>query len=250
MANEFRTDPLIPIAPAKGGGHERESHGFGHAPSYPPHSPYPPPEPPRTDHSTIDVASILGLPEHLVTPAVMASITGLLHELDRLRWVDAQYRRRLSHLETLADQDEVVSIPNRRGFMRALEALLGSGVADGTLVVLHVAGIEQIRQQDGMAAGDAALRHICANLVAGLRTTDPRGVLGSSDFALVLVSTGLAMARTKVREMMERINLLPFVWQGRSHSFAMFSGYHILEAGENAETAVAAADLARRGATS
>jgi len=249
MANEFRTDPLIPVAPAKGGGHEHGSSGFGHA-AFPAHSPYPPSEPPRTEHSTNDVASILGLPESVVTPAVMSSITGLLGELDRLRWVDSQHRRRLSHLETLADQDAFLPIPNRRGFMRALESLLGSGVADGTLVVLHVAGIESIRQQNGMAAGDAALRHICANLVGALRTTDPRGLLGGSDFALVLVSTNLAMARTKVREIMEQINLLPFVWQGTSHSFAMFSGYHILAAGETAETAVAAADLARRGLAS
>ncbi|CCG40251.1 GGDEF domain-containing protein [Magnetospirillum molischianum] len=244
MANEFRTDPLIPVTLTTGGGREREPHGFGHAP----HSPYPPPEPPRTEHSTTDVASILGLPDSVVTPAVMTAITGLLGELDRLRWAESLARRRLTHLETLADQDSLVPIPNRRGFMRTVETLMASGAADGTLVVLHVSGIEQIRQQDGMAAGEAALRHICANLVGALRTTDPRGLLGGSDFGLVLVSTGLAVARTKVREMMEQINLLPFVWQGRSHSFAMFSGYHILQAGENAEMAVAAADRARRGA--
>ncbi|SEH30976.1 GGDEF domain-containing protein [Magnetospirillum fulvum] len=249
MANEFRTDPLIPIAPAKGSGHERDSPGFGHAPSSQ-HSPYPPSEPPRTEHSTNDVASILGLPESVVTPAVMKSITGLLGELDRLRWVDSHYRRRLSYLETLADQDALLPISNRRGFIRTLDALLGSGHADGTLVVLHVAGIELIRQQDGIAAGDAALRHICATLIGGLRTTDPRGLLGGSDFALVLVATNLAMARTKVREIMEQINLLPFVWQGQSHSFAMFSGYHVLATGESAETALVAADAARRGVAS
>jgi len=246
MANEFRTDPLIPIAPAKGGGHERDPHGFSHA-SHPQHSPYPQSEPPRTEHSTTDVASILGLPETVVTPAVMSAITGLLGELDRLRWTDGHQRRRLSYLETLADQDAALPIPNRRGFMRAVEALLGSGTADGTLVVLHVAGLELIRQQDGIAAGEAALRHICATLVGALRTTDPRGLLGGSDFALVLVSTDLAMARVKVREIMEQINLLPFVWQGTAHSFAMFSGYHILTAGESAEAALAAADAARRG---
>jgi len=246
MANEFRTDPIAPVI---GSGQDRESQGFAHS-HYPPHPPYPPAKPQRTDHSVQDVASILGLPESVVTPAVMGSITGLLGELDRLRWVDSQYRRRLSYLETLADLDALVPISNRRGFIRTLDALMGSGHADGTLVVLHVAGLEQIRRENGIAAGDAALRHVCATLIGGLRTTDPRGLLGGSDFALVLVSTGLAMARVKVREMMERINLLPFVWQGQSHSFAMFSGYHVLAAGESAETALAAADAARRGVAS
>ena len=71
--------------------------------------------------------------------------------------------------------------------------------------------------------------------------------MGGSDFALLLSGTELNAARDKVRDIMERINQQPFYWLGDVHSFALFSGYHVLQPGENAESAVAAADRARRG---
>lgn len=241
MANQFRTDPVYSVGHVNEYVREHDGHPSGH------HSPYPQNQPPQTEHSTADVASILGLPESVVTPEVLRLVTNMLAEMDRLRWHDGQHRRRQSYLEGLADRDPVVAGLNRRGFMRELEALLATGSGDGTLVVLHINGIEQIRQIHGLIAGDGALRHICSNLVGGLRSTDLVGLLGVSDFAVLLPGTDLCAARDKVRQVMERINLQPFQWQGQPYSFAMFSGYHILVAGEDAESALAAADRARRG---
>ncbi|CAA7625120.1 GGDEF domain-containing protein [Magnetospirillum sp. SS-4] len=244
MASQFRTDPIFSV------GHVNEyvlDHG-GHHPGHH-QSPYPPSEPPPVQHSPADVASILGLPESVITPAVLAAVTGLLSELDRLRWLDSQNRRRQAFLEGLAERDTVVPVLNRRGFMRELEALLAAGSGDGTLVVLHVNGIEHLRQVQGLAAGDGALRHVSANLVGNLRSTDPVGLLGMSDFAILMPATDLAAGREKVRVVMERINAQPFLWLGQPHAFAMFSGYHVLAPGEDAEAALAAADRARRGLT-
>lgn len=244
MANQFRSEPVYSVGHVNEYARERDAHHQGghHQPP-----PYPRNEPPQIPHSVADVASILGLPDAVVTPAVLKAVTGLLSEIDRLRWLDGQSRRRQGFLEGLADHDPVVPALNRRGFMRDLEALLSTGHGDGTLVVLHVAGIEQMRQVQGVAAGDGALRHVAAHLVGSLRSSDPIGMMGGSDFALLLPGTELTAARDKVREMMERINQQPFYWQGEVFSFALFSGYHVLQAGENAESALAAADRARRG---
>ena len=241
MANQFRADPVYSV------GHINEyvRDQDGHHPGHP--SPYPPNQPPETEHTVSDVASVLGLPESAITPEVLRLVTGLLAELDRLRWLDTQHRHRQAYLEGLADHDPVVAGWSRRGFMRELEALLTTGAGEGTLVVLHVNGIEHIRQVHGLVAGDGALRHICANLVGWLRSTDLVGLLGGSDFAILLPGTGLAAAREKVRQVMERINLQPFQWLGQPYSFAMFSGYHVLATGEDGQTALAAADRARRG---
>lgn len=241
MANQFRTDPVYTVGHVNEYVREQDSRHGAHP------SPYPNNEPPQTNHSVSDVASILGLPESVITPEVLRLVTGLLAEVDRLRWLDAQYRRRQAYLEGMADRDAVVPALNRRGFMRELEALLTTGSGDGTLVVLHINGVEHLRQVHGIAAGDGALRHICAHLVGALRTTDLVGLLGGSDFAVLLAGTELFTAREKVRQVMERINLQPFQWLAQPYSFAMFSGYHILVAGENAEAALAAADRARRG---
>ncbi|MBI3447007.1 MAG: GGDEF domain-containing protein [Magnetospirillum sp.] len=243
MVNQFRSDPVYSVGHVNEYARDRDSHASGHHP----HSPYPPNEPPVTEHSIADVASILGLHDAAVTPAVLKAVTGLLSELDRLRWLDSQHRRRQSYLEGVADRDPVAPVLNRRGFMRELEALLSIGHGSGTLVLLHVMGVEQLRHAQGGAAGDGALRHVSAHLVGALRSSDPIGLMGGSDFGLLLSGTELGAAREKVREVMERINSQPFYWQGEVFSFALFSGYHILQSGENAESAVAAADRARRG---
>lgn len=244
MANQFFSEPVYAVGHVNEYQREPGSHHPSHGPQ---HSPYPPYEGPVVDHSVADVASILGLPDAAVTPAVLKAVTGLLAEADRLRWLDGHHHRRQAYLEGLADRDAVVPALNRRGFMRELEALLTTGSGDGVLVVLHVHGIEHLRQVTGFAAGEGALRHVCANLVGTLRATDPIGLLGGSDFAALLAGSDLIRAREKVREVMERINQQPFQWEGRPVSFAMFSGYHVLSPGENAESALAAADRARRG---
>lgn len=243
MANQFHTDPVYSAGHVNEYARDRDSHPSGHHP----HSPYPQNEPPHVQHSVADVASILGLPDAAITPAVLKAITGLLSEADRLRWVESQTRRRQAFLEGLAERDPVVPALNRRGFIRELEALLSTGHGSGTLVLLHVAGIEHLRQIQGLAAGDGALRHVCAHLIGSLRSSDPVGLMGGSDFALLLSGTELSAAREKVRDIMERINQQPYYWQGDVHSFALFSGYHVLQPGENAESAIAAADRARRG---
>jgi diguanylate cyclase (GGDEF)-like protein len=243
MANQFHTDPVYSVGHVNEYARDRDSHPSGHHP----HSPYPQNDPPHVQHSVADVASILGLPDAAITPAVLKAVTGLLSEADRLRWMESQTRRRQAFLEGLAERHPVVPTLNRRGFIRELEALLSTGHGSGTLVLLHVAGIEHLRQIQGLAAGDGALRHVSAHLIGSLRSSDPVGLMGGSDFALLLSGTELSAAREKVRDIMERINQQPYYWQGDVHSFALFSGYHVLQPGENAESAVAAADRARRG---
>jgi diguanylate cyclase (GGDEF)-like protein len=243
MANQFHTDPVYSVGHVNEYARDRDSHPPGHHPP----SPYPQNEPPHAQHSVADVASILGLPDAAITPAVLKAVTGLLSESDRLRWMESQTRRRQAYLEGLAERDPVVPTLNRRGFIRELEALLSTGHGSGTLVLLHVAGIEHLRQMQGLAAGDGALRHVSAHLIGSLRSSDPVGLMAGSDFALLLSGTELSAAREKVRDIMERINQQPYYWQGDVHSFALFSGYHVLQPGENAESAVAAADRARRG---
>ncbi|MDO8606462.1 MAG: GGDEF domain-containing protein [Phaeospirillum sp.] len=241
MANQFRTDPVSSVGHVNEYVREQDSYHGPHQ------SPYPHNQPPQTEHSVSDVASILGLPEGVITPEVLRLVTGMLAEFDRLRWMDAQHRRRQAHLEGLSERDPVVPALNRRGFMREMESLLATGGGQGTLAVLHVNGVEHIRQIHGISAGDGALRHVCANLVGALRSTDQIGLMGGSDFAVLLPGTDLYAARDKVRQVMGRINLQPFQWLNQPYSFAMFSGYHVLTGGENAEAALAAADRARRG---
>lgn len=249
MADRFRADPVVGLGYVNEYVREADPRHHGYRQHHG-QSGYPPSQPPVAEHSIADVASILGLPESVVTPDVLAAVTGLLAELDRLRWLDAYSARRLAELEGQAFHDPVaVRMLSRRGFMHGLAAFLRTGDGRGTLVVLHVAGIEALSQADGLAAGDEAIRHVASHLLNDLRASDVVGLLGGGDFAILMAGTELALSRRKIRQVMGLINAPPFTWAGKPHPFAMFAGYHVLAGAEEigAEAALAAADRARRG---
>ena len=48
----------------------------------------------------------------------------LIGEIDQLREKVAQLQQRVQQLDELAHQDSLINLPNRRGFMRALERFI------------------------------------------------------------------------------------------------------------------------------
>ena len=48
----------------------------------------------------------------------------LIDEIDQLREKVAQLQQRVQQLDELAHQDSLINLPNRRGFMRALERFI------------------------------------------------------------------------------------------------------------------------------
>lgn len=200
---------------------------------------------PKGHPSAADVASVLGLPAEAVTQALLTALVPLLAETDRLRWELDQAERRLNWRERQADRHSVVPCLTRRAFMRETESFLAGGDSHGTLAVLQVAGIEALRQIYGLAAGEGALRHCCANILGAVRTTDLVGCLGSSDFALLLPGAGAEEARIKLDEIVDRIKDPAYTWLGQRIPLTPAYGVATLNGG--AEQALAAADRNRRG---
>jgi diguanylate cyclase (GGDEF)-like protein len=194
-----------------------------------------------------DVASVLGLPAHLVTSELLDAILPLLMELERLHVESEHWKRRELWMERQADRHSVVPCLNRRAFMRELEGFLGSGDAHGVVALLQVAGIEALRQLHGLAAGEGALRHVAANLLGCVRGSDLVACVGGSDFAVLLPGTDEARGRLKLDEMVARIKAPPFTWLGQTIPLTVTYGIYQLRRGEGAEQALAAADRSRRG---
>ncbi|WP_173980502.1 diguanylate cyclase domain-containing protein [Magnetospirillum sp. UT-4] len=205
--------------------------------------------PARPQHrSAADIASVLGLPAELVTAELLEALVPVLVELDRLRLLSEQAERRFAWLERQSDRHSVVPCLTRRAFMRELESfLLAGGDAHGTLALVQVAGIEAVRQIYGLAAGDGALRHVCANILGALRASDLVGCLGGSDFAVLLPGTDLAQAGAKLGEITARLADPPYTWLGQRIPLTPGTGLYQLRRGEGAEQALAAADRRRRG---
>lgn len=242
MADDWRTEKVT--SPARIGTYARDSDPHRHHF----HHPYEPP-PRKSSHSIADAASILGIPEHLLGPALVDALSGLLAEIDLLRNRNEQHERREASLEQQADRDPVVPALNRRAFIRELDSFLrgGGDHVTGTLAVLHVGGLERLGLLQGMAAVEGGLRHIAAHVVGTVRRTDVIALLGGNAFAVLMPGADSEDARSKLAEVIDRINSQPFTWLGQAVAFELRPGFHTLTPGEGGETALAAADRARRG---
>jgi len=243
MASDYRTERVEPAFRVQ---EHVPNHDGPPRRHLPPHA-YEQPAAPRPPPDVDDVASVLGLSADVVTPALLAAVTPLLAEVDRLHWAAEQAERRALWLERQSDRHSVVPCLTRRAFVRELESFLSGGEARGCVALIQVAGVEALRQIYGLAAGEGAMRHCAAVVLGGLRASDVVACLGGADFAILLPGTPPDQARHKIAEICGRIPDPPFTWLGHRVPLQPALGVYELVAGDSAEAAIAAADRDRRG---
>jgi diguanylate cyclase (GGDEF)-like protein len=134
--------------------------------------------------------SFLGVPEEELTPSVRSALASLLDETAQLgREVEA-LRERLRKAESLADEDPLVPVRNRRSFVRELQRMIAYAHRQKhpvSLLLLDLNGLKTINDTGGHAAGDAAIKEVAATLVAHTRASDLVGRLGGDEFGVVLM---------------------------------------------------------------
>jgi diguanylate cyclase (GGDEF)-like protein len=116
----------------------------------------------------------------------------LRQEIERLRQELARSEAKLAELERLAHCDPLVSLPNRRGLIKALEQVLLQVHNQGTeaaVLFADVDGLKLINDKFGHRAGDRALLKIASVLVSSVRKVDVAARLGGDEFAVLLVDT-------------------------------------------------------------
>lgn len=244
MAHDYRTERVDPTLRVQE--HPPGHDGAQHRRHLPPHAYEGPPQRPHHPPAA-DVASVLGLPVDQVTPALLAAVTPLLAEIDRLHWIAGQSEHRANWLERNSDRHSVVPCLTRRAFVRELDSFLMGGDCVGTVALIQVAGIEALRQFYGLTAGEGALRHIAAVIVGALRASDIVGCLGGSDFAMLLPGTSEDQARLKLDTICARMCDPPYTWMDHRIPLKPAFGLHALVPGDSGESAIAAADRVRRG---
>lgn len=194
-----------------------------------------------------DSASIMGVPENELTPNVQRALLSLMGEVDQLRKETERLRGRVRELESLADRDALLPVLNRRAFLREVSKALALAERHGapsTLVYLDLNGFKAINDTHGHAAGDAALHHVAGLLTAHVRETDAVGRLGGDEFGVVLTLTGREGAEAKAQELVDILTGTPFSHAGHDLSVGAAWGCQPLEAGSQAEDAMAKADAA------
>ena len=99
----------------------------------------------------------------------------LIEEISLLRGKVARLQERVEQLDQLAHQDSLINLPNRRGFMRELERLIGRvdryGI-NAAMLFVDLDGLKMINDTFGHRAGDEALIQVAALLATGVRHGD------------------------------------------------------------------------------
>jgi diguanylate cyclase (GGDEF)-like protein len=119
----------------------------------------------------------------------VSDVEQLISEISALRGKVAQLQERIEQLDLLAHEDSLVDLPNRRGFMRALERMIDRVSRYGekaALLFVDVDGLKLINDTLGHHAGDVALSQVARLLVSGVRKSDVVARLGGDEFAIIL----------------------------------------------------------------
>ena len=180
-----------------------------------------------------------------MTPQVQSAVTALMDELDRLHSeLDAAHKR-VGELESVVDEDPLLPVLNRRGFVRELERTLAYVKRHGgpsCLIYVDLDDFKSVNDVYGHAAGDAALRHACDLILGDVRRSDIVGRLGGDEFAVVLQKASLDNAEAKAAQLTSRMASVPFSFEGVAISLAVTTGVTELTGGDRPKDALARAD--------
>lgn len=197
--------------------------------------------------SAADLSSVLGIPEGEFTPRVRDAIMTLMAEVDRLRAELERTKERLDSVETLADQDGLLPVLNRRAFVREMTRVMSFGErydVTASLIYFDLDGFKAVNDAFGHAAGDAALRHVATLLMDNVRESDIIGRLGGDEFGVILAKADQTQAEKKARSLADLFAVRPFEWQAKPLPLSFAYGVHAFKKGENVDAAMANADKA------
>jgi diguanylate cyclase (GGDEF)-like protein len=178
---------------------------------------------------------------------VRAELSALRTEVDRLAAELTDMRAHASLLESLALEDPLTGLLNRRGFFRDLARAVAYRARYDTPVGLLLAdldGFKAINDELGHEAGDRALVHVARLLRSNVRASDSVGRLGGDEFGIILWQVDDASARQKAVFLEAMVASSPLSLGGASTTVASSIGTTMLAAGDTAEEALSRADRA------
>jgi diguanylate cyclase (GGDEF)-like protein len=135
-------------------------------------------------------------------------MTSLTEENERLHAALSEMRGRIAELEQLADTDTLTPLPNRRAFMRRLEAVVQYAARHNTpaaVLYIDLDGLKRINDDHGHHVGDAVLLHLARLLTENLRATDMVARIGGDEFGLILDHLNEADAKAKAKALTDYV---------------------------------------------
>ncbi len=192
-----------------------------------------------------DRIAMLGIPENELTEPVILAISALFEKMDDTTLELSQTKEQLKELESLVDVDTLAPIPNRRAFMRRLQwviSMLERYSHPSSIVYFDLNGFKQINDTYGHAAGDMAIRHVAEVLTNAKRESDFMARMGGDEFAVLMYFADEKIAERRAKEIASKIASTPFMFNGQPLYITASVGFHPIRKGEDAESALHAAD--------
>ncbi|HEX2135029.1 MAG TPA: GGDEF domain-containing protein [Microvirga sp.] len=178
---------------------------------------------------------------------VRAERDALRREVARLAAELAEAQARASRLESLAREDPLTGLLNRRGFLRDLARAVAYRSRYGTstaVLIADVDGFKPVNDTYGHAVGDRALAHVAALLRDNLRASDAIGRLGGDEFGVILWHADERAARQKALSLEAIVAGSPLAASGLTLTLGVSIGVASLEPGDGADAVLARADRA------
>lgn len=201
-----------------------------------------------SDHDRlIRAARLLGVPTAHLTRPVQGALLSMLGEVEALRRELAEVKEALAEAEASADFDPLVSVYNRRAFLREASrvmAMVRRHEIEASLIFFDLDRFKEVNDRSGHAAGDAALRQVGEVLIAHTRETDIIGRLGGDEFAVVLTHIRDDAAQAKAEALAQAIAASPVRYEGRTLNLSVSIGVSHFGADASIEQILEAADEA------
>ncbi len=176
----------------------------------------------------------------------VSDVEQLIREVNSLRGQVAQLQERVQQLDLLAHEDSLVALPNRRGFIRALERMIdrvNRYDEKAALMFVDLDGLKLINDTFGHQAGDEALIQVARLLVQGVRRSDVVGRIGGDEFAILLIHSDEETASETSTRLVDLISTSDFVHDGQSLPLSVAIGAALVHGDDTPESAMARADL-------
>lgn len=197
----------------------------------------------RDDNNKDD---ILGVSAQGYSPDAQTAVNLLLEEFERLKTELRANKDKVSELETVAAEDPLVPLLNRRGFLRELNRALAYARrydASMCVVFLDLDKFKGINDRFGHPTGDLALRLAANTLLDNLRESDIVGRIGGDEFAIVLWNTDRETAETKAKSLVDSIAMATLVTPEGRVPLSATAGVAEASKEDSAESVLARADV-------
>jgi two-component system cell cycle response regulator len=189
-----------------------------------------------------------GAKDFVSKPLDLAEVLMRVHNLLEVRLLHEAARNYGKMLETLALNDPLTGLANRRLLAdRMLMDLIHARRNKSAMAVVYLDldGFKQINDTLGHGVGDSLLKMVATRLVAAVREEDTVARLGGDEFIIALWHvTGIDYAASAASRVIEAVSQ-PYDIEGNTVSITTSAGVSIYpDHGEDADTLMKSADLA------